>query len=97
MKKIENYQKKNFTKKNLNLPEDDFIFCCFNTNKKILPNIVKLWSEILNQVPKSVLWLLSDNDDAKKNLKIEFEKKNIEPKRIIFCDKVPISEHLSKN
>ena len=43
--------------------------------KKILPNIDKFWSNILNQVPKSILWLISDNDFAKKNLKIEFEKK----------------------
>ena len=53
MKKIEVISEKKFTKQILNLPKDDFIFCCFNTiNKKILPNIVKLWSEILNQVPK---------------------------------------------
>ena len=66
---------KKFTKQILNLPKDDFIFCCFNTIKKILPNTVNLWAEILNQVPKSVLWLLSDNNDAIQNLKIEFEKK----------------------
>ena len=87
---------KNFTKQILNLPKDDFVFCCFNTIKKILPNILKLWAEILNQVPKSVLWLLSDNDDAIKNLKIEFEKKKIDPERIIFGTKVPISEHLAR-
>ena len=87
---------KNFTKQILNLPKDDFIFCCFNTIKKILPNIVNLWAEILNQVPKSVLWLLSDNDDAKKNLKIEFEKKKIDPKRIIFGTKIPITEHIAR-
>ena len=87
---------KKFTKQILNLPKDDFIFCCFNTIKKILPNIIKLWTEILNQVPKSVLWLLSDNDDSKKNLNIEFEKKKIDPKRIIFGTKVPITEHLKR-
>ena len=85
---------KKFTKQILNLPKDDFIFCCFNTIKKILPNTVNLWAEILNQVPKSVLWLLSDNNDAIQNLKIEFEKKKIDPKRIIFGTKVPIMEHL---
>ena len=85
---------KKFTKQILNLPKDDFIFCCFNTIKKILPNTVNLWAEILNQVPKSVLWLLSDNNDAIQNLKIEFEKKKIDPKRIIFGSKVPITEHL---
>ena len=83
-----------FSKKNLNLPEQDFIFCCFNTNKKILPNTLKLWAEILNQIPKSVMWLISSNQEAKKNLIKEFENRNIESKRIIFCNKVPISEHL---
>ena len=87
---------KSFTKQILNLPKDDFVFCCFNTIKKILPNILKLWAEILNQVPNSVLWLLSDNNDAIKNLKIEFEKKKIDPERIIFGTKVPISEHLAR-
>ena len=85
---------KSFTKQTLNLPKNDFIFCCFNTNKKILPNIVKLWAAILNKVPKSVMWLLYDNNEAKKNLKIIFEKNKVDPKRIIFSDKVPISEHL---
>ena len=42
------------------------------------------------------MWLLSDNDDTKKNLKIEFEKKKIDPKRIIFGTKVPITEHLKR-
>ena len=83
-----------FSKKSLNLPEQDFIFCCFNTNKKILPNTLKLWAEILNQIPKSVMWLISSNQEAKKNLIKEFENRNIESKRIIFCNKVPISEHL---
>ncbi len=87
---------KKFTKQILNLPKDDFIFCCFNTIKKILPNTVNLWAEILNQVPKSVLWLLSDNNDAIQNLKIEFEKKKIDTKRIVFGTKVPISEHLAR-
>ena len=40
------------------------------------------------------MWLLYDNNEAKKNLQREFVKKKIHPERIIFCDKVPISEHL---
>ena len=85
---------KKFNKKNLNLPNDTFIFCCFNTVSKILPVMINLWSNILNEVPKSILWLISDNDFAKKNLIIAFEKKNINKNRIKFSDKLPISEHL---
>ena len=50
----------------------------------------------IKSVPKSVLWLISDNDNSEKNLKKEFENRNIDPKRIIFCNKVPISEHLAR-
>ena len=87
---------KKFNKKNLDLPNDTFIFCCFNTVSKILPVMINLWSNILNEVPKSILWLISDNDFAKKNLMIEFEKKNINKKKIKFSDKLPISEHLAR-
>ena len=87
---------KKFTKKNLNLPEDVFIFCCFNTCSKILPGMINVWADILNQVPKSILWMISDNEVTKKNLNIEFEKKNIDTKKIIFSDKLPISEHLAR-
>ncbi len=88
--------KRNFTKKDLNLPENDFIFCCFNSNKKILPNILDLWSQILKRVPDSILWLISENDQFQTNLKSEFAKKKIDPERIIFSKKVPIDEHLNR-
>ena len=87
---------KNITKKDLNLPENSFIYCCFNTNKKILPLIFKLWSQILKEVPESVLWLISDNEQFKSNFKHEFKKKNIDPNRIIFSKKIPIYEHLKR-
>jgi len=87
---------KKFNKENLDLPNDTFIFCCFNTVSKILPVMINLWSNILNEVPKSILWLISDNDFEKKNLMIEFEKKNINKKKIKFSDKLPISEHLAR-
>ena len=87
---------KNFNKQNLNLPDNDFIFCCFNTNTKILPGVFKLWIDILKRVPKSILWLISDKNDVKENLKLEFKKKNVEPERIIFGDKLHISEHLAR-
>lgn len=87
---------KNFNKQNLNLPDNDFIFCCFNTSTKILPGVFKLWIDILKRVPKSILWLISDKNDVKKNLKSELKKKDIEPERIIFSDKLHISEHLAR-
>ena len=61
-----------------------------------MPNTLKLWSEILKEIPKSILWLLSNNENFKKNIKFEFEKKNVNPQRIIFSEKAPIHEHLNR-
>tara|TARA_Y100000816_G_scaffold249228_1_gene198711 strand:+ start:706 stop:2685 length:1980 start_codon:yes stop_codon:yes gene_type:complete len=83
-----------FTKKELNLPEDKFIFCCFNSNQKILKTTFNLWVEILKRIPESVLWLLSKNNNFIKNLKDEFQKKNIESERIVFGELMPVEKHL---
>ena len=46
------------------LPEQGFVFCCFNNNYKISPDFFSLWMELLHAVPGSVLWLLADNEWA---------------------------------
>ncbi len=84
------------TKKELGLPENKFIFCCFNSNQKILKQALNLWVEILKQTPKSILWLLSKNKNFIKNLKEEFEKKNIKSERIIFSESIPLEKHLAR-
>ncbi|TVU36056.1 hypothetical protein EJB05_17967 [Eragrostis curvula] len=40
------------------LPEDKFIFACFNQLYKMDPDIFNTWCNILNRVPNSALWLL---------------------------------------
>ncbi len=86
--------KKKFTKKEFNLPENKFIYCCFNSNQKILKNITNLWIEILKKTPESILWLLSTNKNFIKNFKNEFNKKNVSSDRIIFSKKLSVDEHL---
>ena len=39
------------------LPESGFVFCCFNSAYKILPELFAIWMRLLGQVPGSVLWL----------------------------------------
>jgi hypothetical protein len=50
------------------LPEDQFVFCSFNNNFKFTPEVFGAWMRILQQVPRSVLWLLADNDTARENM-----------------------------
>lgn len=84
------------SKKDFNLPENKFIYCCFNSNQKILPSHFNVWMNILKKTPDSILWLLSGNDTSDKNLISEAEKKGVESKRIIFSKKIPIEEHLDR-
>ncbi len=50
------------------LPENAFVFCCFNNNHKILPEMFDIWMRLLRQVDNSVLWLLQDNQAVVRNL-----------------------------
>ncbi|MGY8791121.1 MAG: O-linked N-acetylglucosamine transferase, SPINDLY family protein, partial [Pseudomonadales bacterium] len=79
------------------LPEDGFVFCCFNANYKITPTEFDIWARILLQVPNSVLWLRKHNKWAESNLIKEAAKRGVDAKRIIFADKVNISDHLARH
>ena len=86
----------NLIKKHYNLPEDKFIFCCFNNIIKINPYIFNIWMNILKRNINSVLWLLSDNTQVINNLKSEAKNRNINPERLIFAKRVNISENLNR-
>lgn len=85
-----------FSKKELNLPKDGIVFCCFNNNYKILPETFDSWMRILESVPNSVLWLLSDNIWAEENLQKEAVARGIDASRLIFAKRMPLAEHLAR-
>ena len=53
------------------LPNDGFVYCCFNQSYKFDPTIFQCWMNILRQVEGSVLWLLSEDEDVQRNLRAE--------------------------
>lgn len=79
------------------LPEGAYVYCCFNNNYKITPEIFDVWMEILKEVPDSVLWLYEGNAAAPPNLRKEAEKRGVDPDRLIFAKKKPIEEHLARH
>lgn len=88
---------KQFTRQELGLPEDAFVFCCFNNNYKILPSIFNAWMRILIAVEGSVLWLFKDSNLAAENLKREAEKRGVDSSRLIFAEHLVLSEHLARH
>ena len=87
---------KNIKKKDIDLPEDKFIFCCFNGHQKITPKMFSIWMEILRNAKNSILWLLKDNDYSEKNLKEFAKKENVDPNRIIFAKRLPLDQHFER-
>ncbi|MDD3518433.1 MAG: tetratricopeptide repeat protein [Chromatiales bacterium] len=78
------------------LPEQGFVFCCFNNAYKITPDIFDLWCGLLREVPGSVLWL-SVKPDALANLQREAEARGIDSARLIVAPRVPsMADHLAR-
>jgi predicted O-linked N-acetylglucosamine transferase (SPINDLY family) len=84
-------------RKDCGLPDNAFVFCCFNQTFKILPQMFDIWMRLLQAKPDSVLWLLECNRWAKANLCREAELRGIDAARLVFAPRVPISEHLARH
>jgi len=86
-----------FTKSELGLPNTGFVFCCFNNSYKITPETFDGWTRILKAVEGSVLWLLDDNPSATENLRDAARARGVDPSRLIFGARMPLSEHLARH
>jgi len=86
-----------FTRAELGLPGQGFVFCSFNNNYKVLPAIFQSWMRILKAVKGSVLFLYEDNAVAAKHLQEAAEKNGVSSSRIVFAKRMPLPEHLARH
>ena len=84
------------TRAQCGLPDDGFIFCCFNNSYKITPSVFALWLRLLERVPGSTLWLKAENDRAVINLRREALRAGVDPARLVFAPHCPLPEHLAR-
>jgi predicted O-linked N-acetylglucosamine transferase (SPINDLY family) len=87
---------KQFTRSEQGLPEQGFVFCCFNHSYKISPSTFAVWMRVLGQVEGSVLWLLAGNPLTDANLRKEAVRRGIAPERLVFAQRLPLAEHLGR-
>ncbi|MEH1941448.1 MAG: TIGR03032 family protein [Nostoc sp.] len=86
------------TRSQYGLPESGFVFCCFNNNYKIEPQIFDVWMRILAAVPGSVLWLTVKFPTAEDNLRREAQARGINSDRLIFAQYSHTkAEHLARH
>jgi len=79
------------------LPENAFVFCCFNNPAKITPDAFNAWMRLLAAVEGSVLWLLDHNATATRNLRAEAQARGIAPARVVFAPQVEPAAHLARH
>ncbi len=78
------------------LPEDAFVFCSLNGMQKTTPRTFRRWMMILGGALDSVLWLLSGTNEANERIHQAVAESGIDPKRIIFAEKLPNPQHLAR-
>ncbi|MEL6815862.1 MAG: glycosyltransferase [Cyanobacteria bacterium J06598_3] len=83
-------------RKRCGLSKAEFVFCCFNTHRKIDPTVFDHWMRILAQVPGAVLWLSDGPEESKANLRQCAQSHNVDPERLVFAPKVSFNDYLAQ-
>jgi protein O-GlcNAc transferase len=85
------------TRREAGLPENGFVFCCFNRSYKITEPIFDVWVRLLQAIDGSSLWLLRDNKGAEKNLREAAATRGVDPARLVFADQMALENHLARH
>jgi len=89
--------KKKFTKSELGLPDEGFVFCCFNNDYKLNEQVITSWSNILRESPKAILWISENNPQFQMNLAAELNHRGINTDRIVFAKRLDsMADHLAR-
>ncbi|MFN3320781.1 MAG: glycosyl transferase [Allorhizobium sp.] len=84
------------TRTEAGLPEDAFVFACFNGMQKITAGVFTRWMAILTATPGSVLWLLGGSDVVNQRLRELATSAGVDPARIYFAPKAANPNHLAR-
>jgi len=85
------------TRSSLGLPDEAFVFCCFNQLYKMDPETFGAWMRILGAVPGSVLWLQSGHVAAEQRLRSAAAATGVDPARLVFAPYARKPEHLARH
>lgn len=83
------------TRASVGLPDDAFVFCCFNAGYKITPMMFDAWMRVLRRVPGSVLWLIGGEPIVEHNLRREARERGADADRLVFLPRLPYADYLA--
>lgn len=79
------------------LPDEGFVFCCFNSPYKIDPEVFAVWMQLLRDVPGSVLWLYAGTATTNANLKRQAQLHGVDASRLVFARTQGKPQHLARH
>ena len=78
------------------LPDQGFVYCCFNQTYKITSEVFDVWCRLLKNTSDSVLWLLASNLLVEENLKREMKRRGVSPERLVMAQPTTYERHLAR-
>jgi predicted O-linked N-acetylglucosamine transferase (SPINDLY family) len=84
------------TRAAVGLPDDKFVFCCFSNHYKMTDDLFDAWMTILRRAKNSVLWIVGDNEWARRNILARAVERRIDPERIVFASRVGPDEYMAR-
>ena len=84
------------TRSEVGLPASGFVYCCFNSPRKIAPAMFDCWMRLLKQIDGAVLWLLAPWAGVADNLRREAAARGVEPARLVIASRLPLADHLAR-
>ncbi len=86
------------TRAQAGVPDNAFVFCCFNNSFKITPPVFQIWMRLLKAVAGSVTWLSFASEPTRFNLREQAKRAGVDPDRLIFAPKLDrVEDHLSRH
>ncbi|WP_044558465.1 tetratricopeptide repeat protein [Azospirillum sp. B4] len=86
------------TRADCGLPDDAFVFACFNAAYKLTADVFACWARLLAAVPHSVLWLL-DPGAGLLALQSTLSAFGVDPARLVVAPALPkgaMAQHLAR-
>jgi predicted O-linked N-acetylglucosamine transferase (SPINDLY family) len=84
------------TRHDVGLPDNGMVFCCFNAAHKITPFTWRRWMRILQNVPGSVLWMLSGVETTNERLLGHAVEQGVAAERIVLSPTLNNPLHLAR-
>ena len=84
------------TRAECGLPEQAYVMASFGNVYKINPALFGAWTDLLREIPHSVLWLIDDNPITTQSLRQTAQDAGIDGGRIIFTPRAGYDEYRAK-